>query len=236
MSIASRFGAFTSNLDCLVLPKLAVALPRFSIDVTPWRIPRHLPLADPQFNISQGVDVIIGAELFYLLLENQQIILDTGYPILQKTVLGFVVCGKVMEQATTEVVVQSSHLCTDESLDSQLERFWEIENLDSEKAFTPDEQFCEKHFQQSISRDENGRYVVRLPLRDELVSLIGDSYTPALRRLPSMKKKFAVDENFHEEYSNVLEKYQKLGHMERAQQQRLELYSMDPAMVLTACR
>ncbi|XP_065078787.1 uncharacterized protein LOC135701780 [Ochlerotatus camptorhynchus] len=224
MSIASRFGTFTSNLDCLVLPKLTVALPSCSIDVTRWRIPRHLPLADPQFNISQGVDVIIGAELFYLLLENQQISLDAGYPILQKTVLGFVVCGKVTEQATTEVVVQSSHLCTDESLDSQLERFWEIENLDSEKAFTPDEQFCEEHFQQTISRDENGRYVVHLPLRKELVSLIGDSYTPALRRLLSMEKKFAVDENFHEEYSNVMEEYQKLGHMERAQQRRLGLY------------
>lgn len=29
-----------------------------------WRIPRNLPLADPESNVRQGVDVIIGAELF----------------------------------------------------------------------------------------------------------------------------------------------------------------------------
>ncbi|XP_065075282.1 uncharacterized protein LOC135699026 [Ochlerotatus camptorhynchus] len=214
MSIASRFGIFISSLECLVLPKLTVALPSCNIDVTRWRIPRHLQLADPQFNVSQGVDVIIGAELFYSLLENQQISLGTDYPILQKTVFGFVICGKVTEQSATGVVVQSSHLCTDESLDSQLERFWEIENLDKEKSFTPDEQFCEQHFQKTVSRDKDGRYIVRLPLREELVPLMGDSYTPALRRLLSMEKKFAVDKSFHLEYGKLMEEYQQLGHME----------------------
>lgn len=213
VSIASRFGDFAANLDCLVLPKLTVALPSYHIDVTCWQIPRHLLLADPQFNVSQGVDVIIGAELFYSLLENQQISLGIGYPLLQKTVFGFVVCGKVAESANT-VVVQSSHVCTEESLDSQLERFWEIENFDSTKAYTEEEQLCEGHFRRTVSRDDSGRFVVRLPMREELVPRIGDSYTPALRRFLSIEKKFCCNENFRQEYRKVMEEYQRLGHME----------------------
>lgn len=211
--IASRFGNFESNLDCLVLPKLTVALPSCHIDVTRWQILSHLPLADPQFNVSQGVDIIIGAELFCSLLENQQIRLNANYPILQKTVLGFIVSGKITDKVKSDAFV-SSHMCTDESLDSQLERFWELESMDQKKSLTPDEQFAEDHFQRTVSRDTNGRYIVRLPLREELVSLMGDSYTPALRRFLSIEKKLATDSQLRQEYTTVMLEYQKLENME----------------------
>ncbi|XP_065083411.1 uncharacterized protein LOC135705566 [Ochlerotatus camptorhynchus] len=137
LSLASRYGDHRFSLDCLVLPKLTVSLPSHHIDVTRWRIPRNLPLADPQFNISQKIDIIIGAELFYSLLEHQQISVATGYPLLQKTVLGYIVCGKVVDPAPYPPAVQTSHVCMNDTLDKQLERFWEIENFDVGKPTLP---------------------------------------------------------------------------------------------------
>ncbi|XP_062541340.1 uncharacterized protein LOC134209371 [Armigeres subalbatus] len=214
ISLASRFGDHRFVLDCLVLPKLTVSLPSHHIDVTRWHIPRHLPMADPQFNISQRIDLIIGAELFFFLLEQQQIMLAAGYPLLQKTVLGYIVCGKVADPTKDPPAVQTSHVCTDDHLDKQLERFWEIDNFDVGKAYTSDEKHCEDHFQQTVGRDSDGRYVVRLPLREEMLPMLGDSYQLALRRLQSMEKKFALDECLRVAYHEFLQEYESLGHME----------------------
>ncbi|XP_055634284.1 uncharacterized protein LOC129774549 [Toxorhynchites rutilus septentrionalis] len=214
LSLASRFENFSTQLDCLVLPKLTVSLPSHHIDVSRWRIPRNLPLADPQFNISQGVDMIIGAGLFFELLENQQLFLAAGYPTQQKTVLGYIVCGKLEQPKTNATGTQSCHICVEDSLDTQLQRFWEIENFDDGKALTPDENFCEEYFQSTVVRDNTGRYVVRLPLRKDKVLLLGDSYPAALRRFQQMEKRFLADEKLRQDYSEFMEQYERLGHME----------------------
>lgn len=116
--LSSRFGGFEQQIDCLVLPKLTVSLPSRSIDISRWTIPRNLPLADPRFNISHGVDLIIGAELFFTLLEAQKLTLADGFPTLQKTVLGYVVSGNAPSKSPETKVC---HVATDQDLNAQLE-------------------------------------------------------------------------------------------------------------------
>nr|XP_029722740.1 uncharacterized protein LOC115263673 [Aedes albopictus] len=185
----------------LVLPKLTVSLPSHHINVSRWQIPSNLPMADLQFNISQMIDIIIGAELFFSLLEHQQIPLDAGCPLLQKTVpIGYIVCGKISDSALDPPAVQTSHICTDDLLDKQLERFWEIDNFDVGRSYTPDEQLYEDHFQQTVGRDTDERYIVRLPLREYMLPMLGDSYQLVFRRFQSMEKKFAGDEGLRIAY------------------------------------
>nr|XP_029715748.1 uncharacterized protein LOC115259352 [Aedes albopictus] len=214
LSLASRFGDHRFTLDCLELPKLAVSLLNHHINVSRWQIPRNLPMADPQFNISQKIDIIIDAELFFSLLEHQQISLAAGCPLLQKTVLGYIVCGKISDPAFDPPAVQTSHTCTDDLLDKQLERFWEIDNFNVGRSYIPDEQRCEAHFQQTVGRDTDGRYIVRLPLRADMLPMLGDTYQLAFPRLQSMEKNFAVDEGLRIAYHEFLEEYESLGHME----------------------
>ncbi|XP_062704113.1 uncharacterized protein LOC134286509 [Aedes albopictus] len=133
LSLTSRFETFTAKMDSLVLQKL------------------------PQFNISQGVDIIIGAALFFDLLEHDLISLASGYPTLQKTVLGYI---------------------------------------------------------STVARDNTGRYVVRLPFKEEKVPMLGDSHTAALRRFQQMEKRFAVDEDLRRSYSEFMDEYERLGHMD----------------------
>ncbi|XP_055623056.1 uncharacterized protein LOC129766513 [Toxorhynchites rutilus septentrionalis] len=209
--LASRFGGFEEQLPCLVLPKLTVNLPSRSVDISRWNVPRNLPLADPRFNICHGIDLIIGAELFYTLLESQQITLTDQCPILQKTVFGYVISGKAAIQKDETVVC---HVTTDQDLNSQLERMWEVEDFDEGKTLTQEEQYVEDHFQRTVTRDETGRYTVRLPLRESLIPLLGDSYRSAVNRFSMMEKHFAVDNTLREEYTEFMEEYKQMGHME----------------------
>lgn len=48
------------------------------------------------------------------------------------------------------------------TLNDQLERFWNIEEHQPKKFLMPNEQACEEYFWRT-TRQEDGRYVVRLP-------------------------------------------------------------------------
>lgn len=211
ISLASRFGSFVQDIDCLVLPKLTVNLPSRHVDISKWNIPRHVPLADPKFNISHGIDMIVGAELFFSLIESHQIILADNYPVLQKTVLGYVICGKYSANTTGPV---TCHVVTEQDLNTQLEKMWEVENLDVGKALTQTEQDVENHFLQTVSRDATGRYIVRLPFRESMSSLLDDSYDQAVKRFLLAEKRFARDKKLREEYTKFMDDYERLGHME----------------------
>ncbi|XP_055622014.1 uncharacterized protein LOC129765627 [Toxorhynchites rutilus septentrionalis] len=211
VALASRFGKFVQDIDCLVLPKLTVSLPSCHVDISRWNIPRNLPLADPKFNISHGVDLIVGAELFFMLIESHQMILADNYPTLQKTLLGYVVCGKY---STNMVKTVACHVATEADLNVQLEKMWEVENFDVGKSLTPAEQDVENHFLQTVSRDTEGRYIVRLPFRESMAPLLGDAFDQAVRRLLLMVKRFVRDKDLQDAYVKFMDEYERLGHME----------------------
>ncbi|XP_053686415.1 uncharacterized protein LOC128735957 [Sabethes cyaneus] len=133
--------------------------------------------------------------------------------LLQKTVLGYIICGKVVDPPPSHAV-ENSFVCTNEMLSQQLERFWEVDNFDTGKVYSPDEQHCEAHFQQTVERDQDGRYIVRLPLREEVLPPLGDSYPAELRRFLTMERKFSKDENLRKAYHDFIQEYEMLGHME----------------------
>ncbi|XP_058840607.1 uncharacterized protein LOC131696092, partial [Topomyia yanbarensis] len=96
--VSSRNGSYTNTMEFLILPKLTRILPTANVDIAKWVIPRHLPLADPKFNIAHDIDLIVGIKNFFSILENDQISLGAGMPVLRKTVFGYVVAGEAGEQ------------------------------------------------------------------------------------------------------------------------------------------
>ena len=77
VKFAARFGSPDYFLDCLVLPKLTGNLPSQTVDITAWQVPKHLPLADPLFNVSHGIDLIVSAENSTVKVISQQHIVGT---------------------------------------------------------------------------------------------------------------------------------------------------------------
>ncbi|XP_062556914.1 uncharacterized protein LOC134221744 [Armigeres subalbatus] len=211
VTVSSRLNNQQFPLECLVLPKLTVNLPTKTVDIRTWQIPPHLQLADPQFYKCRGIDLIIGAELLPLILQPEQIPFDDQLPPLQKTSFGYVFSGKV---STPAVIPVTCLISTLDSLDAQVKRFWEVENFDFGKCLTTEEQQCEAHFASTHSRNSEGRYVVRLPVKEELLPSIGDTWNIAARRFSAVERRFRSDETLRKSYADFMEEYERLGHME----------------------
>ena len=104
-----------------------------------------------------------------------------------------------------------------ERLDLLLERLCDREEIpDLSNELTGEEQECETHFQRTHARDENGRYVIRLPFKSSMKGAqLGDSLTPCKAMLKSLEKRFERDSKLESSYSDFMYEYEKLGHMKR---------------------
>ncbi|XP_055584839.1 uncharacterized protein LOC129737704 [Uranotaenia lowii] len=96
--ILSRTSSFeTARMKFFVLPEVTMNLPQTSLDVSTWKLPPSMSLADPTFNESSSVDMVIGVATFYDLLIAEQIRITNAGPVLQNTRLGWIVAGKLPE-------------------------------------------------------------------------------------------------------------------------------------------
>ncbi|GFW52450.1 DUF1758 domain-containing protein [Trichonephila clavipes] len=97
--------------------------------------------------------------------------------------------------------------------DSLLQRFWETEELSVKKQFLSDEeQFCENHFKSNFKYNDEGRFVVKLPIYRD-TSRLGNTKGIAISRLLAMERRFQVDKDFERQYKKFMIEYESLGHM-----------------------
>nr|XP_031848507.1 uncharacterized protein LOC116433979 [Nomia melanderi] len=72
---------------------------------------------------------------------------------------------------------------------------------------------CEEHFRSQFDRDTvTGRYIVRLPFKDNVVKL-GESQSVALKRFHSLERKLSKCPDVRREYETFMDEYLRLGHM-----------------------
>ncbi|XP_053597353.1 uncharacterized protein LOC128668428 [Microplitis demolitor] len=219
--IKSRFNKFSKNIEFLIIPQISKAMPSAPIDLTGLEIPKNIVLADPEFCKPSSVDALIGVNLFYKLLSVGQIKLKyQPEAILQKTQLGWVVAGGL--NSSFKKPNLSCHLIFNNQVnDTNLTRFWEIEELSAAKVLSPEEQLCEEHFLRNTTRDTTGRYMVRLQFNNN-VNKLGASYPSALRRFQSLEKRLVQDKEIGNEYTAFLQEYLDLGHMSLATESNVE--------------
>ncbi|CAG9135002.1 unnamed protein product [Plutella xylostella] len=121
-------------------------------------------------------------------------------------------CGKLglVRRSTSSTVSACHFLSTEES--DQLTRFWELDSVPAGKCFSNEEQACEELFQKTTRRDDNGQFVVTIPLKDSPESL-GDSYTMAQRRFYALERKLERDSLLKDRYLKFMHEYIALDHM-----------------------
>lgn len=192
-------------------------LPAFNFKRDIFDLPRNLKLADPQFYKSLEVDVLIGAELFWDILCVGQIKASAKHPILQKTRLEWILAGRLGDPSNSVQRVQAFHAnISNAQLHDQLGLFWKQENVVNDSSiFTFDETQCEQHFLDHVSRTPQGRFVVGLPFREQVVNKLGESREIALKRFLNLEKRFKRDPVLKDQYSRFMSEYQSLGHMRR---------------------
>jgi hypothetical protein len=61
----SRHTNWHTSLDCAVLSNITGMTPVMKLDISSWKIPKDIKLADEQFNEPGSIDLLLGADLFY---------------------------------------------------------------------------------------------------------------------------------------------------------------------------
>ncbi|XP_074042815.1 uncharacterized protein [Leptinotarsa decemlineata] len=213
IQIRSKDGQFSNNLQFLIIKQITSNIPQFSFDPSCLDIPDEIELADPEYNISQKIEVLLGASIFFDLIVKGQIKLGRNKPILQRTRLGWIISGSL--QIKNPEAHPSCMLSVNNLLNEQLEKFWSIENVTQTKTqFSDEELECESHFRQNYFRDHEGRFVVKLPLKESYKNL-GESLNAAISRLESVERKLSKDINLRNQYEEFLNEYEQLGHMSK---------------------
>ncbi|KAG5323558.1 RTBS polymerase, partial [Pseudoatta argentina] len=164
LEMSSRFDSFSTDLKCVVLPCVTQNHPVVEIDKTRLKIPSNIRLADPEFNIPREIDLLIGAEKFWELICVGQIKLGRNQPTLQKSVLGWFVAG-VVKECGSRALKMSCNLSMEQDLSTALKSFWQINDGLTHKSLTNEERYIEEFFVNTYSRDSDGRFVIKLPLR-----------------------------------------------------------------------
>lgn len=226
-TVSSRIQDFSVGMEFLVLQKVTSELPSAHIPVAHWNIPKDIQLADPSFNTSNRIDLLIGGEHFYRFLyerEMKRIVLGPGLPMLINSVFGYIVTGKVSETHDYSVsccLAATPGQLESDNLEAQLRRFWEIESSEDRPAWSKEEQDSEDHFVKTFSRTEEGRYVVRLPKHINYGQMLGNSHAMALTRFRRLEKQLERNPDMRLQYNAFMQEYLNLGHMREVNEEEL---------------
>ncbi|KAH9637209.1 hypothetical protein HF086_016231 [Spodoptera exigua] len=154
------YNNFNININAFIMKKITNKLPSKTINKDSFEHLQHLQLADPDFNISQNIDLLLGAEVYSEILLEGLLKTNTSSVIAQQTHLGWIVCGNY-KTFNCHVIVNNIQ---------DLAQFWEQESLQEEKEdFDPDNK-CEQLYKETTTRLPDGRYQVRLPSRTILLN------------------------------------------------------------------
>lgn len=216
--IHSLHTPYKKGIRCHVIEKVTTNIPVNSFVKTKIQIPQQFNLADSQFNVSQPIDLIVGAEVFWEILCSDRIKLHNQNLYLSETLLGWIIGGAIDTAKTAAYscsVVRNRR--DDSDLDNTLQQFWMQEEISNapEATRTAEEQECEDQFRNTVKRDSiDGRFIVQLPFKGGKVDL-GDSSKIAIKRFISLERRFRQDELFKKAYVESFQENLNLGIIER---------------------
>lgn len=226
IKMQSKTSSYHTQLDCLVLTHITSQLPTLGSKHT-LNIPSNIRLADPQFNNALKIDILIGANKFWELLNTGLIRTEKG-PYLQNTKLGWVISGPCYLLPTSRLQNIQCNYTQSNTLDFQLKSFWELEEISSNKInkYSKSEMACENLFMSSTTRNNEGRFTVRIPFK-ESPSVLGDTHTLAQNRFFALERRLEKGSpEYKKMYSDFMTEYLHLGHMSRIYDYKPPYYFM----------
>ncbi|OXA47143.1 Cellular nucleic acid-binding protein [Folsomia candida] len=150
------------------------------------------------------IDILIGGDYREQLMTGRRVDLKMGLFAIE-SVFGWMLCGPTcsVEQSATEMVIHSY-------LSGDISQLWDLETIGIKDSATKvsreeNEIQVKETFQKQVTRDEEGRYVVKLPwIQDELKSTIPNNKSVCEKRLVSATRKLESQEKF-QVYADIFE-------------------------------
>ncbi|XP_059051880.1 uncharacterized protein LOC131846562 [Achroia grisella] len=216
VNVKSKYKNFKIQLSCLVLPQITSNIPNKTFDISQLHLPSNIQFADPNFNRSAPIDMLLGTDIFWDLIESQQIKLGPNKPIIRKSKLGWILAGPMYTRNTNSVfcnlAIEHKDISNDR-LNETVKMFWELEQIPTvNNKRTEEEILCEQHFCKNTYRNKDGRFCVKLPLITA-PDCLGDSFRSAKRQFLALEKRFVKNPILKQSYSEFIKEYADLGHL-----------------------
>ncbi|XP_063830297.1 uncharacterized protein LOC135079574 [Ostrinia nubilalis] len=208
MDCQSLYEDYSFTTQALIISKVINCLPNNSFSKQSWPHLQHINLADPDYNISKPIDLLLDASIYSDIIMNGLIKGPHQAPIAQQTKLGWILSGNV-QRFNCHVVINDV---------DNLSRFWEVEAInDTSSNMSEQEIYCEDLYQATTRRLDNGRYQVALPMKQDFEELLGTSKPKAIMQFKQLEKRMAKNEVLSTSYCNFMHEYLQLGHMRPVQ-------------------
>lgn len=196
----------------LVISNITSRLPEryIPLDTLP-QFPNNIVMADPAFNQPGQIDLLLGADMFAEIIKAGTNKYNNNKLLLQNTELGWILAGRMWKNEQQESVERFCFITMSE-LDEQMRTFWE---MDSAPAIADRLIAVDTYFDNTTTRDSQGRYTVRLPRKEDVYGTLGASRGMAVARLINQEKALNKNPHLAKEYRKFLMEYEQMGHMTR---------------------
>lgn len=202
------------STEAVILPNISANLPSVPLSSELRDSLSHISLADPQFDKSGPIDMLLGADLYPFILVNGQVKITPGEPTAMKTIFGWIIMGRAKVSNTPAQTM--SLLSYSNSLENIVRRFWEVEETSIPPLKNPEDVLAESHFVRTHYRSNSGRFVVSLPFREEEPLFRGNFNQAVLARLQSVERRLSKQFGIQRDYIHFMQEYIHLGHMQLA--------------------
>ncbi|XP_075977359.1 uncharacterized protein LOC142977365 [Anticarsia gemmatalis] len=192
--------------EALILKKLTNNLPSSSFEKTQWPHLENLKLADPEFNISRPVDVLLGADVYSNILLDGVLRGSTQAPIAQQTHLGWILCGKLKTFNCHVTLVDMT----------ELNKFWETEDVSPCRKQIIQDDECERYYTDTTQRSSDNKYIVKMPMCPNYNTKMGKSKAIAISQFLQLEKRLERNNKLASMYKEFIKEYIELGHMKPA--------------------
>ncbi|XP_063391167.1 uncharacterized protein LOC134676697 [Cydia fagiglandana] len=199
--------------------QLTKKLPKKHIVQQPWPHLQGLQLADPNYNNSGPIDLLLGVRVYARILQADLVKGPPGTPCAQRTDLGWILFGE--SDSTSQ---EDSYLVMHHQVDIEdtLKSLWEIDP-DTKRKYTKEEQLCEEIYEKTVTRNQEGRYIVKLPFKTENPKVLdGNTKEIATKRFMQLERRFKRSPNLKTEYTKGINDYLEEGHLEEVPEREKE--------------
>lgn len=200
----SILNDYKFQAEVVIMNNLIGRLPNKTFAKPQWSFIENISLADPDFYISRPVDILLGADIYCNIILNGIIRGETStQPIVQQTKLGWLLCGSA-KTYQCNVLLHNYE---------EIRKFWEVEEISEQSTLSVEEQKCITYYTDTTNRNSDGRYEVRLPLKEDIVNKLGSSKQAALAQFRNLEKKFQKQPKLADDYKTFMNEYKSLNHM-----------------------
>jgi len=181
IQLRSRHTDWHTTINCLILSHINGTISFTKLDVSAWKIPKDIKLANEEFDQPGEIDLLIGADLLYDMLRSDRRTRPSNYTVLQETVLGWTLSVRTPATTSWHDSQHTFLLREDNSQEHNLNSTREVKPVEP-STITTEQQECKQRVITRKTQQDDGVYVVRLPTKMDPKQL-GTSRLAAERRL-----------------------------------------------------